>query len=584
MKQQPEQQAPPVQRLRVRYAKRGRMRFTSHRDFSRAFERAVFRARVPMAYSSGFNPHPRISYAGAAPTGSASEAEYLELALAEVVDPADVHAMLDEALPAGLDVLEVVESPGGSLADLLEASRWRIGLSADHAVVADAVARFLAADEVLVERMTKKGMREFDARGAVLSLVVTRPTTPRPDVRRSTWCCGTGPGRASRRRPARARRRRRPAEGEAPLMTRLAQGPLLGSARSATRWRIGHSATPVAVCDTRLVRRPDHRRDPSSRRRSRRSHQRSAPRMGGRHRTATRPQESVTATQGPGDRGGWRTGLPETHPRRGSPPQKLCVRADRPARAVGRRTGTVTVPEEHHMLSDDQNDQPERTEPEAGQPTEAAAPATPVVTRRTRKAPAKKAAAAPAAGRQRDRRPPATPTPRSCRRPPRAGAGQEGAGAQERREEDRRDPRARRCRRAAEAVPADEAPAPARKAAARKSPPPRRRPRRPRPSAPPRRRPPHPSRRPLTPTRPPRQPGPLRPPTPPPATPCCSRRPSSPRPPAAPARRPRPSRSRRPTPRSPPRRPSHRRRAPRTPRPLGEEVGREEVGGEEVRR
>ena len=94
-REQPKQAPPPVQRLRVRYAKRGRLRFTSHRDFSRAFERAVFRARLPMAYSSGFNPHPRISYAGAAPTGSASEAEYLELALAEVVDPASVHAALD---------------------------------------------------------------------------------------------------------------------------------------------------------------------------------------------------------------------------------------------------------------------------------------------------------------------------------------------------------------------------------------------------------------------------------------------------------------------------------------------------------
>ena len=115
----PPQQPPPVQRLRVRYAKRGRLRFTSHRDFSRAFERAVFRARIPMAYSSGFNPHPRMSYAGAAPTGSASEAEYLEIALAEVLVPSEVHALLDEALPAGLDILEVVESPGGSLADRL---------------------------------------------------------------------------------------------------------------------------------------------------------------------------------------------------------------------------------------------------------------------------------------------------------------------------------------------------------------------------------------------------------------------------------------------------------------------------------
>ena len=228
-KDQPEQQAPPVQRLRVRYAKRGRLRFTSHRDFSRAFERAVFRARVPMAYSSGFNPHPRISYAGAAPTGSASEAEYLELALAEVVVPADVHTMLDESLPPGLDVLEVVESPGGSLSDLLEGSRWRIDLAVDRDAAADAVGRFLAADEALVERMTKKGMREFDARGAVLSLeivadepapgrttldVVLRHGTPavRPDdvLRGLTTVSGL-------------------ATGESPLMTRVAQGPLLES-------------------------------------------------------------------------------------------------------------------------------------------------------------------------------------------------------------------------------------------------------------------------------------------------------------------------------------------------------------------
>src|SRR5512133_3616933 len=109
-REQPKQAPPPVQRLRVRYAKRGRLRFTSHRDFSRAFERAIVRARVPMAYSSGFNPHPRISYAGAAPTGAASEAEYLEIGLAREADPRTVLEALDEALPSGLDVLEVVTS------------------------------------------------------------------------------------------------------------------------------------------------------------------------------------------------------------------------------------------------------------------------------------------------------------------------------------------------------------------------------------------------------------------------------------------------------------------------------------------
>ena len=178
MRDQPEQQAPPVQRLRVRYAKRGRLRFTSHRDFSRAFERAIVRARVPMAYSSGFNPHPRISYAGASPTGAASEAEYLEIGLAREVDPAQVLSSLDEALPTGLDVLEVVESRGGSLADLLEASMWRITVpDLDPDDAERAVTGFLEAGEVLVERMTKKGLRTFDCRAAVVSMSSARSGT-----------------------------------------------------------------------------------------------------------------------------------------------------------------------------------------------------------------------------------------------------------------------------------------------------------------------------------------------------------------------------------------------------------------------
>ena len=160
-----------MQRLRLRYAKRGRLRFTSHRDFSRAFERAIVRARVPMAYSSGFNPHPRISYAGASPTGAASEAEYLEIGLARVSDPSQVLVALDEALPPGLDVLEAVVSPGGSLADLLAASVWRTAVRDLTPETADrAVRRFLDTDEVLVERMTKKGLRSFDCRAAVVSL------------------------------------------------------------------------------------------------------------------------------------------------------------------------------------------------------------------------------------------------------------------------------------------------------------------------------------------------------------------------------------------------------------------------------
>ncbi len=176
-RQQPEQQAPPVQKLRIRYAKRGRLRFTSHRDVGRAIERAVVRAGIPMAYSSGFHPHPRISYAGASPTGAASESEYVELGLAEVREPAEVAAALDAVLPEGLDVVATADAADtlpGSLADLLTASHWLISLG--DLPVADAeaaVAAFLATDAVTVERMTKKGMRSFDCRAAVVRLAVT---------------------------------------------------------------------------------------------------------------------------------------------------------------------------------------------------------------------------------------------------------------------------------------------------------------------------------------------------------------------------------------------------------------------------
>lgn len=173
-RQQPEQQAPPVQKLRVRYAKRGRARFTSHRDFSRAFERALRRAEVPMAYSSGFNPHPRVSFANASPTGAATEAEYLEIGLAERCDPAKVCAALDAALPPGLDVLAVVEATGGSLADGLDASRWQVDVEVvDRDRLEAAIAEFLAREAVEVERMTKHGLRAFDARAAVVELRTT---------------------------------------------------------------------------------------------------------------------------------------------------------------------------------------------------------------------------------------------------------------------------------------------------------------------------------------------------------------------------------------------------------------------------
>jgi radical SAM-linked protein len=169
---------PAVQKLRVRYAKRGRLRFTSSRDFQRALERALRRAGVPMAFSAGFHPHPKISYANAASTGTASEAEYVELQVTERVDPGALQAALDQALPPGLDVVQVVEARGGSLADRLEASDWRLELDLPAEELRDSVEQLMAMGEAMVTRMMKSGPRTFDVRSAIVSAKVTPGGVP----------------------------------------------------------------------------------------------------------------------------------------------------------------------------------------------------------------------------------------------------------------------------------------------------------------------------------------------------------------------------------------------------------------------
>ena len=227
--------SPPVQRLRVRFAKRGPARFASHRDVARAIERAVRRAGLPVAYSGGFTPHPKLSYAGAVATGVASEAEYFEIAFTRPCECDDVRERLGAALPAGLDVIEVTEAGHGSLADELQMSEWRIVLPGESEdAVAAACRQFMAAGQVEVERRTAKGLRRVDTRAAVAALEVDRRAVHsesggcailRMVVRHMTPAVRPDDVLAALRQVAGL------APASPPLVTRLAQGPL-GAAAS----------------------------------------------------------------------------------------------------------------------------------------------------------------------------------------------------------------------------------------------------------------------------------------------------------------------------------------------------------------
>lgn len=228
--------APTVQKLRLHYAKRGRLRFSSHRDFQRALERALRRADIPMAYSAGFSPHPKVSYANAAPTGVASEAEYVEIGVASVCDPERVRSALDEALPTGFDMVEVVEARTPDFANRLEASVWRVELPGVAQEQADqAAARFLGESEVLVERLMKNGLRTFDARSAVL--LMASPVEQAQDPTCAILTLVVRHGTPSVRPDDVISALRRVADlvpPKPPRVTRLAQGPLDEDGASVT--------------------------------------------------------------------------------------------------------------------------------------------------------------------------------------------------------------------------------------------------------------------------------------------------------------------------------------------------------------
>jgi radical SAM-linked protein len=166
-------------RIRFRFSKLGKSRFTSQRDVARMWERALRRARLPLAYTEGFSPRPQLSFGLALPTGAESLAEYLDVALdphralEDGVEVSELPSLLSHLLPEGIEVEEavVVERSKDSLQQMVTSCSWTmrlVGLTREE--LADRVAALLAADRVDIVR-ERKGRQELDdLRPSVLAL------------------------------------------------------------------------------------------------------------------------------------------------------------------------------------------------------------------------------------------------------------------------------------------------------------------------------------------------------------------------------------------------------------------------------
>ncbi len=169
--------------LRVKFSKHGKVRFVGHRDVARAFERAFRIVSLPIGFTQGFSPRPRVSFGLALSVGHESDAEYLDVELAEPID-ADVSQLLTDALPEGIAVVgtAALADRAPALQEAVTAVEWEIEVTgADGSAPASlAVARLVAtamAEPSLRITRTRKGREAVeDIRPAVRRLEVLGAT------------------------------------------------------------------------------------------------------------------------------------------------------------------------------------------------------------------------------------------------------------------------------------------------------------------------------------------------------------------------------------------------------------------------
>ena len=160
-------------RAMIRFGKQPRLRFISHLDLQRFFQRALNRTGLPVAYTQGFNPHAIMSFGSALALGWTSEYEILDVKLSVPMGRKRTEEAMRQALPEDLPVLEVrmVDDRHPAPMAMVRASDYEIALSGESAgAVLDAVDAFLASEQVMAVRKTKSGEKEIDIRPLAISL------------------------------------------------------------------------------------------------------------------------------------------------------------------------------------------------------------------------------------------------------------------------------------------------------------------------------------------------------------------------------------------------------------------------------
>ncbi len=160
-----------MQRLRIRFCRGQEIKFISHLDIMRLWQRAFYRAGIPLSFSEGFSPHPQISLAAPLAVGVTSEAELMDILCSKLVSPHWLTTAVNQQLPPGMEILQVYQI-ALSLPSLQSQIRYaeynvEVATEKEQKEIASAVTSLLSTKQLPWQHQRDTGMRRYDLRALI---------------------------------------------------------------------------------------------------------------------------------------------------------------------------------------------------------------------------------------------------------------------------------------------------------------------------------------------------------------------------------------------------------------------------------
>ena len=188
-----------MQRLRIRFCRGQEVKFISHLDIMRLWQRALHRAGVSLAYSEGFSPHPRISLAAPLPLGVTSEAELMDIVCTKWVSPHWFTAAVSQQLPLGIEILQVyqIALSQPSLQSQVRYTEYRVEVETEKGQrdIESAITSLLSKKHLPWQHQRDTGWRSYDLRTLIDDLWLIDWHHPYATIGMRLRCDNTGSGR-----------------------------------------------------------------------------------------------------------------------------------------------------------------------------------------------------------------------------------------------------------------------------------------------------------------------------------------------------------------------------------------------------